>query len=147
MGEMRKIERNVCRTCPFYSQTRYGERRSAAFAGPPSSFDSAIIMRAWYCHSRTTYLHPSNRTQNQNCAIEHPQSPFYFYCEIDVSWRIYNIDCVFLFGGVDGTGCLPVAERRRALDGDSLFALQVHAVHFGANRVAAADLQVAVLDG
>jgi len=38
--------------------------------------------------------------EDQDCPVEHTQSSLYFYGKVNVSWCIYNIDCIFLFQAI-----------------------------------------------
>jgi len=62
-------------------------------------------------------LHASNAAQHENSAVEHAQCALHLDGEVDVPWRVNDVDLrVF-----------PLAERRRGLDGDALFSFKFHA--------------------
>ena len=54
--------------------------------------------------------------------------------------RVNDVDGILFLLSSDRHGGLPVAEGSRALDGDALLALELHAVHLRTDVVAFSDL-------
>ena len=70
-------------------------------------------------------LDAAHCAKDQDGAVEDPQSALNLDGEIDVAGRVDDIDLV----------TLPLAKGGRGLDRNALFALQIHAVHLGADPV------------
>ena len=77
------------------------------------------------------------RVEHQDRAVEHAKGPLDLDREVDVPWRVDDVDVVRLELLL---GAVPDAVRRRGLDRDPLLALEVHRVHLGADAVLAAHL-------
>ena len=56
------------------------------------------------------------------------------------TWSVDDVDGILLLFSCCRHSRLPVTERSRALDGDTLLPLELHAVHLCAHIVTTADL-------
>ena len=75
-------------------------------------------------------LHAGHATEHEHGAVEHAQGPLHLDGEVDVARRVDEVDVVVV----------PLAVGRRRLDGDALFALQIHEVHGRAHTRLPLDL-------
>ena len=85
---------------------------------------------------------PGDAAQHQDGAVQHAQRALDLDGEVNVPGSIDDVDVGapgFLFVQVVG-GLGPLHARRRRLDGDTAFALQIHGVHGGADAVLALHL-------
>src|SRR3954447_22536797 len=77
-------------------------------------------------------LHPRDRAENEDGAVEDAERALHLDGEVDVSRGVDDVDVV---GRARLVRDVPLAVRGGGLDGDALLALQFHRVHLGADRV------------
>ena len=75
-------------------------------------------------------LHSGNRAQDQDRTIEDSKRTLNFNGEVDVSWRVNDVDLVVV----------PRAIRRRTGDRDAALFFELHRIHLRANAVFAFDV-------
>lgn len=70
-------------------------------------------------------MNSGNTAQDEDATVEDSKGTFYLDGEVDVAGCVDDVD----------VGVFPLAEGGGTLDGDALFAFQVHAVHLGAHSI------------
>ena len=70
-------------------------------------------------------LYPTDRTENQDSAVKHPQGPLDLNGEVNVAGRINDIYVM----------ALPVTEGGSGLNGDTAFLFQLHGIHGRADAI------------